>query len=726
MEVLLLNLLLAILASILAIYMASTRQHRRARLTAVLLLAGALWCYGYGLEMFFTSLEDKLFWAKFQFIGRAMVNAYPLFLFNYFEDDRYITRRNVALRSVVPAAIVLLAFTNGAHGLVFEAATINLLDLNGPLIITRGFAFNLFQLYMYVMIASANIYAIRRISEKHSNSIRIFIGGLGIASVPLIASFYTDFYVNNTQVSYMSLAFTAPILLLMFLVPSRFRLGSVLPLAYASMIGGMGDMVLVSNMAGKVFHVNPSAREKLSEIHQIPADTVEGKPVSSLIPQLNEAHGSPPPEGSVVALGGGHYHLSSFMLRNRRGKANANVYVLRDISDRIRVEDNLQTLHLYATEIAKAADMEDIGEITYQTLYDSLGFKAGGLIVASDGCMSPQKTWGVNDVWVNTSLIPSHGVTDLDGESKINEIQGESIDYAPYQSMLITPISSESDSFGFLFVLEKNRDRFDSTDRMLLETLSRHLASSFIRLNHEKQLKEIQKKEIKQILEGANRVSSLVRHDLRGPLQTIRNASYLIKKSPANIEQMAPVIDKSVDYMVKVLEDLSYTDHKTLDKVNLDLNNLIIQSLRQIIIPHGVEIKTNFTKEIKCPVDKVSIHRVFDNLIRNSIDAMPKGGTLSVSTERQENVVELVVEDTGQGIENLRDVSVPFKTTKRNGMGLGLVSCRQAVEAHGGSIRVESEVGVGTRFIIDLPCQCSLDPPQKGINATSVNAMIKR
>ena len=90
MEVILLNLLLAMLASILAIYMASTRQHRRARLTAVLLLAGAIWCYGYGLEMFFTSIEDKLFWAKFQFIGWAMVNAYPLFLYNYFDDDRHI------------------------------------------------------------------------------------------------------------------------------------------------------------------------------------------------------------------------------------------------------------------------------------------------------------------------------------------------------------------------------------------------------------------------------------------------------------------------------------------------------------------------------------------------------------------------------------------------------------------------------------------------------------
>lgn len=216
----------------------------------------------------------------------------------------------------------------------------------------------------------------------------------------------------------------------------------------------------------------------------------------------------------------------------------------------------------------------------------------------------------------------------------------------------------------------------------------------------------------------------MVRHDLRGPLQTIRNASYLIRRDPANIEQMIPVIDKSVDYMVKVLEELRYTDSADdLVKVKLDLNTLVKQSLKQIIVPNKVKVETVFGEpEILYPVDKIHIHRILDNLIRNAIEAMPSGGRLIISTGLTESGVRLTVEDTGVGIQNVDDLFKPFRTTKKNGVGLGLVSCKHSVEAHGGTLSVESMMGRGSRFIIDLSsCGAHI-----GNRATKVKAIIAK
>ena len=104
-------------------------------------------------------------------------------------------------------------------------------------------------------------------------------------------------------------------------------------------------------------------------------------------------------------------------------------------------------------------------------------------------------------------------------------------------------------------------------------------------------------------------------------------------------------------------------------------------------------------------VDPTQIRRVIDNLLRNAVEAMPDGGKLMVSSEVQGDDIDLRVRDTGVGIseDELGNLFKPFHTTKSKGMGLGLVYCKRAVEAHGGSIVVESKVGVGTTFIVRLP-----------------------
>jgi two-component system sensor histidine kinase AtoS len=104
-------------------------------------------------------------------------------------------------------------------------------------------------------------------------------------------------------------------------------------------------------------------------------------------------------------------------------------------------------------------------------------------------------------------------------------------------------------------------------------------------------------------------------------------------------------------------------------------------------------------------MDPAKVALVFRKLIRNSLDAMPDGGVLSVRIRDAGPNIEASVSDTGKGIsDEVRPVIwTPFMSKVKNGKGLGLPAAKRIVEAHGGSIGFESEPGRGTTFTFTLP-----------------------
>jgi two-component system sensor histidine kinase HydH len=103
--------------------------------------------------------------------------------------------------------------------------------------------------------------------------------------------------------------------------------------------------------------------------------------------------------------------------------------------------------------------------------------------------------------------------------------------------------------------------------------------------------------------------------------------------------------------------------------------------------------------------DEAQLQQVFINLLLNAVDAMGAGGTLTAATETAADKMKISIRDTGAGIapENLAQVFDTFFTTKKNGTGLGLAISRRLVEAHHGTIEVQSKAGRGATFIITLP-----------------------
>ena len=112
------------------------------------------------------------------------------------------------------------------------------------------------------------------------------------------------------------------------------------------------------------------------------------------------------------------------------------------------------------------------------------------------------------------------------------------------------------------------------------------------------------------------------------------------------------------------------------------------------------------------PADSELLHRAISNLVLNAMDAMPKGGTLTLRTKTADGKIIVEVADTGSGLtrEECERIFTPYYTSKQHGTGLGLAIVQSVVSDHGGRISVKSEPGEGTTFVIELPKEHDLRP----------------
>ena len=139
------------------------------------------------------------------------------------------------------------------------------------------------------------------------------------------------------------------------------------------------------------------------------------------------------------------------------------------------------------------------------------------------------------------------------------------------------------------------------------------------------------------------------------------------------------------------------------------LNDVVVKTL-ELLQPEldnrGIQVKTRLARQLPItPIDPAQMQQVLVNLIKNAIQAMTKGGTLTLQSGEGSDGVWVSIADTGGGIpqEQINRIFEPFYTTKEKGSGLGLMIVQRIIRAHGGRIELESKVGRGTTFRIWLP-----------------------
>jgi len=232
--------------------------------------------------------------------------------------------------------------------------------------------------------------------------------------------------------------------------------------------------------------------------------------------------------------------------------------------------------------------------------------------------------------------------------------------------------------------------------------LSRDLTAQY---QYEDQLKRFER------MAAIGETAAIVGHDLRNPLQGIAGALYVLKQKRASTADaetrvMVGLIEGALDHADRIVKELlEYSREVHLDLAETTSGALTEAALIEMRIPENVKVKNLVRDTMALQVDVAKMRRVFINLISNAIDAMPDGGGLTIAETLSEGFIEIKFTDTGQGISEkaMQNLWKPLKTTKPQGIGLGLVICKGIVEAHGGSIRLESTSGTGSTFTVRLP-----------------------
>ncbi len=212
------------------------------------------------------------------------------------------------------------------------------------------------------------------------------------------------------------------------------------------------------------------------------------------------------------------------------------------------------------------------------------------------------------------------------------------------------------------------------------------------------------------------RLSAGVAHEIRNPLNAMKGAMVHLQQRWADeplIQQYTQLVSEEIDRLNRVVSEFLYFSKQSppvLEKE--DLNRIVLRTqelLAEEAAQRGVRFRNSLDPSLPLVmVDGQQMEQVLLNLIINAMDSISDGGEIHFSTSLdQDNPghLRLVVEDDGSGIseEFLPYVFDPFFTSKEDGTGLGLPLSLGIVEGHGGSLKLESRQGKGTRVVITLP-----------------------
>jgi signal transduction histidine kinase len=209
------------------------------------------------------------------------------------------------------------------------------------------------------------------------------------------------------------------------------------------------------------------------------------------------------------------------------------------------------------------------------------------------------------------------------------------------------------------------------------------------------------------------RLSGSIVHDLRNPLAAIYGGAEMLVDAdlpPAHVKRLAANIYRASRRIQELLQDLlnvSRGKSRAPEVCRLrEVAASACDSLAETAEAQGVEVVLDIPPEIELPLERNRMERAFVNLVGNALEAMPGGGAVQLSAALEGDTVLVEVRDNGPGIapEIRSQLFQPFVSAgKRNGLGLGLALTRQTVVEHGGEMWVESESGLGARFLFRLP-----------------------
>jgi signal transduction histidine kinase len=278
------------------------------------------------------------------------------------------------------------------------------------------------------------------------------------------------------------------------------------------------------------------------------------------------------------------------------------------------------------------------------------------------------------------------------------------------------PLLARGRTLGALtFAASESGRRYTTTDLALAEELATRAAKAIDNaLLHE---------QTQRAVRGRQHILAIVSHDLRNPLNAIlMNTALLLQDAPPHDRRNASrkrleVVIRSVERMDRMIGDLMDQDaidrgNLRIDKQRHALNGLVEEALESQQFSASTKSIRLVTElpipEVQLLCDRERLLQVLANLVGNAVKFTPENGTITLRAQQDSREIRVSVIDTGPGIsrEHLSHVFERYwqaEETAARGTGLGLDISKGIIEAHGGAIWVESEVGGGTAFSFTLP-----------------------
>jgi PAS domain S-box-containing protein len=681
----------ALIAAFLAAYAFARRPAAGAVVFSIQMWGLAVWTCLYLLELASRSFEAKIFWNKLEYPATFVaLLAWLGVALQYSGHEAWVTRRNILLAGIVPSITTLLVFTNEFHHFIW--ARIWRDTLTPSLVVTHGGWFWVHIAYCYLLLSFCSVLIVQRVVRAPERRRQ---------GIPLLISVLAPWTGNALHLAGLTpgaidptpFAFTVSGIALAYGL-IHLRLLDIVPLARARVIEAMPDGMMVLDVSGRVVDLNPAARRMLG----LSPSMDLGLPANEALqrwPEIVERYRHVLEGQAEITVGEGEarrdYDLRIAPLVDRHGEPAGRVAVWRDVTAGKRAREAL-------------ADEHTTLQALIQSSRDGIVLLGNGPVfrVVNAPALRLLHLPGEPQDWLGRPLQEALTILSSTapqvGEALRNEMRrvqtgdlgpGENEYEAPPHIVrwVNLPVRGSGSLLGRLLVLR------DVTEDRALDRARDELTHTMV-------------------------------HDLRNPLTSIRGALEVLDLTPHSTLtgadwSMVKVAREGTERLlglVRAILDVSQLEggRMPLDRQIVPLRPLVTETFHfqaPLAQEKGVRLQNNVgADQPHLWVDPGLLRRVLQNLVENAIKFTPSGGLVSVEVAAEPestSSLRILVSDTGPGIPpSLRgQLFQKFVRGRQKGYGsgLGLAFCRLAVEAHGGRIWLDGDVGGGATVVFTLP-----------------------
>ena len=298
-------------------------------------------------------------------------------------------------------------------------------------------------------------------------------------------------------------------------------------------------------------------------------------------------------------------------------------------------------------------------------------------------------------------------IPDAYNDPRFNPEVDKKTGYKTHNMLTMPMRNKDGKIIGVFQMLNKKGGPFTSQDEEFINALSIHAS---IAIENARLAQEMVNNER---LSAVGKMASTIIHDIKNPMGTLRVYAQVMKKKSGNEEatkladEMIHQVDRFVNMTQEILDFSRGVSSTNMEEVDFGpVMEGVLMFIEKDLTKAKVKLEQQLHFSGRVKLDQDKLIRVFYNIAGNARDAMPEGGTLTVSTEDIGGMVKIEFTDTGTGMpeEVKRKIFEPFVTYgKKHGTGLGMAIVKKVVDDHKGKIEIDSELGKGTTIRIMLP-----------------------